>query len=71
MSAATLVAKLEAAGVESESLDDLIHDAFAEDAASVNNGGLHAQVEELIQRYGIEGAKIHVGEIVAAEGGQS
>lgn len=47
-----LAAELEARGIESSALDELIHEAFAEDAAGVNNGGLNGQVRELLRRWG-------------------
>jgi|6_EtaG_2_1085325.scaffolds.fasta_scaffold03439_8 hypothetical protein len=42
-------AKLEAAGVESEMLDDLVHDAASRVASRVNNEGMGEQLDYLAQ----------------------
>ena len=41
-------------GVKAEDLDDLVHEAKGEEAASINNEGLEAQIEYLSQSHGFD-----------------
>lgn len=50
-------AKLEAAGIQSEMLDDLVHDAASRVVSRVNNEGLKEQLEYL-DRAGFSEAEI-------------
>lgn len=52
--AAELVAELESRGVDPSSLDEMVHEAKSREASSINNQGLEAQIEYLVECYGIE-----------------
>lgn len=43
-----LETRLEAAGVECEHLDDMVHEAASREASSTNNAGMHAQLYYLL-----------------------
>jgi len=49
------------AGVDSEDLDELIHDFKSSEAADINNGGLDSQVLYLVDAVGIKGTMSRVG----------
>jgi len=49
---AALVAEATARGLSPEDLDEAVHDAVGGLAASLNNDGLDAQIEFLVQRFG-------------------
>jgi hypothetical protein len=41
--------------VEEEELDDVVHDAASSLASQVNNGGPDAQVDFLVDQFGVQG----------------
>jgi len=47
-----LIARLLKAGIESSSLDDIVHDAASQEASNANNGGLDDQINFLIDECG-------------------
>ncbi len=51
-SRASLLAEATARGVSCEDLDEAVHDAVGDLAANLNNAGLQAQIEFLVQRLG-------------------
>lgn len=53
--------------IEEGALDELIHDMKAREASDINNAGLEAQVEYLIESCGAEGAKEWLKEVKATE----
>jgi hypothetical protein len=62
---AALLAEATARGVSSEDLDEAVHDAVDGLAASVNNGGLGAQIEFLMQRLGADETRRLLGACLA------
>ena len=57
-------AKLEAAGIQSEMLDDLVHDAASRVASRVNDEGLKEQLialQRLERSYGYDSANRGIG----------
>ncbi|MGP4027348.1 hypothetical protein [Actinomadura sp. 3N407] len=52
--AASLAERAEAAGVTAQALDDFVHDAASERASRVNNDGPQAQLEFLVDAYGVD-----------------
>ena len=48
-----LLEQLRSLRVESELLDEAVHEVFSQQATSVNNQGLPDQVELLVQHYGL------------------
>ena len=56
-----LVARLEAAGIGPEHLDDLVHEAMASVAAVTNNAGLHAQVDLLAETGDLDDVRALLG----------
>ena len=48
-----LVDKADAAGLQPEDIDDLVHDLAASTAADVNNGGLSDQIKYLVEGIGV------------------
>lgn len=44
------------AHLESEDLDELVHELKSKEAATINNGGVSSQVAWLVQEYGSEAA---------------
>ena len=53
----SLVAEATTQGVFSEDLDEAVHDVVSGLATNVNNAGLEAQIEFLMQRLGAEEAR--------------
>lgn len=49
---AEVVKRLEEKGIQHEDLDDAVTDACSAQASNINNGGLRAQAEFLLQDYG-------------------
>ena len=41
--------------LQSEDLDDKIHEAKGEEAAAINNGGIDSQVDYLLASFGTDG----------------
>jgi hypothetical protein len=50
-----LLAKAEAAGLETADLDEIVHDLTSSIAADVNNEGLEGQLRYLIDQMGVQG----------------
>ncbi|MFG1857436.1 hypothetical protein ACGFJT_36765 [Actinomadura geliboluensis] len=55
--AAVLAEQAAAAGITAGDLDDAVHDAASEHASRVNDDGPRAQLEFLIDAYGVEEAR--------------
>ena len=49
-------------GIESEYLDEAVHEAASDLASAINNGGINDQIEFLISRY--EGGEKDVEELL-------
>lgn len=47
-----IISKARVAGVSSEDLDELVHEVVSKTASSINNGGLEAQIEFLVDELG-------------------
>jgi hypothetical protein len=52
-----LLAAALAAGLEPADFDKAVHEAKAEEASTVNNAGLEAQLDFLIEAYGLEATR--------------
>ena len=59
-----LVDKADAAGLVPEDFDDIIHDLAAGVVADVNNGGLDAQVQYLVEGLGAENAEKELDQLI-------
>jgi len=62
-----LVDKAEAAGLDPEDLDELVHDLTASVAADVNNGGLEDQIRYLVDGIGAQHAERHLDELFESQ----
>jgi len=58
-----LIVQAEKNRITSESLDEAVHEAKANEAAEINNGGLESQIPYLVEFYGSN----HVRELVETE----
>ncbi len=47
-----IVSEAEEQGIKPHQLDDLVHDVASETASAINNGGLSAQIEYLVEQIG-------------------
>jgi len=47
-----LIRLVEAAGITEEDLDEVVHEFKAEEAAEINNAGLEAQLEYILEACG-------------------
>jgi hypothetical protein len=56
MTTEELIAKVGELDLDPEDLDEFVHEAKAEEASKINNGGLDVQVEYLVECFGIEHA---------------
>jgi hypothetical protein len=52
-SATDLIADLQQRGVEAGELDEMVHDGKSLEASNINNAGLEAQIEYLVEQYGL------------------
>jgi hypothetical protein len=52
-----LVALAEGIGLTPEDLDEAVHETASKRASEVNNGGLEAQIDYLIDAFGPQGAR--------------
>jgi hypothetical protein len=52
-----LLAAALAAGLEPVDLDEAVHEAKAEEASAVNNAGLEAQLDYLVEAYGLDATR--------------
>ena len=59
-----LAEKAVAAGLESEDLDETVHELASGVAADANNGGLEEQLRYLVERLGAEHAERQLDELV-------
>jgi hypothetical protein len=50
-----LAAEVAAKGMTEESLDDMVQDVASEIASDVNNNGIKAQIQFILEKYGREG----------------
>jgi hypothetical protein len=66
-----LVDKAEAAGLDPEDLDDLVHDLTASVAADVNNGGLEDQIAYLVDGLGAQHAEQQLDALIEERGNQT
>jgi peptide subunit release factor 1 (eRF1) len=62
-----LVDKAEAAGLDPEDLDELVHDLTASVAADVNNGGLEDQIRYLVDRVGAQRTEQQLDEVIESQ----
>jgi hypothetical protein len=63
------IERLESSDVEADLFDDLLHDLYApDDAAEINNGGIHRQVPALISALGLKDAHDHIEKAVQENG---
>jgi len=60
-----LVDKADAAGLESEHLDEIVHEFAASVAADVNNGGLEDQIRYLVDGIGVQHTERQIDELIA------
>ena len=60
-----LVDKADAAGLQPEDLDDLIHEFAASVAADVNNGGPQSQIAYLVEGIGAKQTERQIDELIA------
>ncbi|MGA2258337.1 MAG: hypothetical protein ABSG53_27040 [Thermoguttaceae bacterium] len=49
-----LLAKVEAAGLRAEDLDEVVHELAASIAADVNNEGMDGQIAYLVEKMGLQ-----------------
>jgi hypothetical protein len=59
-----LVGQIEKTGSESDILEESVHEAAAEQASLTNNAGLHAQLEFLIDCWGLADVKNLITELL-------
>lgn len=52
ISSKDIVKQAKSNGIKSEDLDELVHEVISKTASSINNGGLEAQIEFLIDKLG-------------------
>ena len=62
-----LVDKAEAAGLNPEDLDELVHDLTASVAADVNNGGLEDQIRYLVDGIGAQHTERQLDELIESQ----
>jgi hypothetical protein len=67
-SAAELVAWAQSQGLSPEDLDDEIHDHVGTAASNLNNRGLHAQIEFLVQQFGAAETRKLLTEVISDKG---
>ena len=60
----SLVAKADAAGLQPEDIDDLVHEFAASVAADVNNGGLDDQIRYLVEGIGAQHTERQIDELI-------
>jgi hypothetical protein len=61
-----LVAKAEAAGLQAEDLDELVHELASSIAADINNDGMDAQLRYLAEEMGLPAAEKQLDEQIEA-----
>jgi len=61
---ARLLEKADAAGLEPEDLDEIVHEFAASIAADVNNGGLDDQIRYLIDGMGVQQTERQLDELI-------
>jgi hypothetical protein len=62
-----LVDKADAAGLEPEDLDELVHELAASIAADVNNGGLDDQIRYLIDEMGVQQTERQLDDLIEGQ----
>ena len=62
-----LVDKTEAAGLEPEDLDEIVHEFAASIAADVNNGGLEDQIRYLVDGMGVQHTEQQLDELIEGQ----
>jgi len=62
-----LVDKTEAAGLEPEDLDEIVHEVAASIAADVNNGGLDDQIRYLVDGMGVQQTERQLDDLIESQ----
>ena len=62
-----LVDKVDAAGLEPEELDEIVHEFAASIAADVNNGGLEDQIRYLVDGMGVQHTEQQLDELIEGQ----
>jgi hypothetical protein len=62
-----LVDKADAAGLEPEDLDEIVHEFAASIAADVNNGGLDGQVRYLVDGMGVQQTERQLDDLIESQ----
>ena len=62
-----LVDKADAAGLEPEDLDEIVHEFAASIAADVNNGGLDDQVRYLVDGMGVQQTERQLDDLIESQ----
>ena len=62
-----LVDKVDAAGLEPEDLDEIVHEFAASIAADVNNGGLEDQIRYLVDGMGVQHTEQQLDELIEGQ----
>jgi len=62
-----LVDKTDAAGLEAEDLDEIVHEFAASIAADTNNGGLEDQIRYLVDGMGIQQTERQLNELIESQ----
>ena len=59
--------KADAAGLEPEDLDEIVHEFAASIAADVNNGGLEDQIRYLVDGMGVQQTEQQLDELIEGQ----
>ena len=62
-----LVDKADAAGLEPEDLDEIVHEFAASIAADVNNGGLEDQIRYLVDGMGVQHTERQLDDLIESQ----
>ena len=62
-----LVDKADAAGLEPEDLDEMVHEFAASIAADVNNGGVEDQIRYLVDGMGVQQTEQQLDELIEGQ----
>jgi hypothetical protein len=65
-----LVEKADAAGLQPEDIDELVHEFAASVAADVNNGGLSDQIKYLVEGIGVKQTERQIDELIEQRQGE-
>ena len=64
---ARLVDKADAAGLQSEDFDEVVHEFAASIAADINNGGLEDQIRYLVEGIGAQHTERQIDELIESQ----